>query len=391
MPCENCAEKIVLSYGNRQTFRYRCEDIHLPGFTTLALPARRSEWQLNGGPRVHFFVEREATAADPPKYPFNARTPAVNRLRGLPGHFNIEIPADSPQLRSGSNHIALAIEGDDRRHAELDAEFSWDPKAVGLPLDLSDLSKMVSIQDIGQVVDGLWDLDKDRNAVTTRAPVGHDALLLLGGPHESQEATYKVVFSTPLHGVFIGLSDFFVRHDEQLPNLGIKPGYSSAGLATVTADCFAQCWATMGDITWDKEWSWTRKSPPVFVSLAAGTVYAVRHQMIFGSRANLARFRIWPAEKQEPKRWLCSVDTTSLSPELPRPMAGSFGLFQYHGNPTQWSNIQVRPIQAKISAEDIVSSHPLVERWRWVRYQASRMSQRARMKARKLAGFIPTP
>jgi len=387
MPSGNGTEKIVLSYGNRQTFRYRCEDIHIPGFTALALPVRRSEWWLNGGPSAHFYVERQATAADPPQYPWNTRTPAVNRLRELLGHFNIEIPVASPQLRPGRNHFALAIEGDDGQRADLEAEFSWDPKAVGLPLDLSDLSKTASIQDIGQVVDGLWDLDKGRNAILTRAPVGHDALLLLGGQHESQEATYKVVFSAPLDGVFVGLSDFFVRHDEQLPNLGIKPGYSSAGLATVTADGVAQCWAAMGDNTWDKEWSWVRKSSPAFVSLAAGVVYAVRHQVIFDGQAILARFRIWPAGRPEPKRWLRSIDTASLSPELPGPMAASFGLFQYHGNPTQWSNIKVRPIQANISAKDIAPSHPLVEGWRRARFRASLLSQRARRKVRTLAGF----
>jgi hypothetical protein len=379
----DCAEEIVLFYGNRQKFRYRCEDINISGFTTLALPVRLSEWQLNGGRRVHFYVERRATG--PAQYPFGTQTPAVNRLRDLPGNFNIEIPVTSSEVRPGRNCIKIVIEGDDEQHAELDAEFSWDPTPVGLPLDLTDLSKIVSIQEIGQAVDGLWCLDKGRNAVTTQAPVAHDALLLLGSPHESQEATYNVVFSKPLHGVFLGLSDFFVRHDEQSPNLGIKPGYSSAGLATVTADGVAQCWAAMGDITWEKDWSWVRKSRPVYLPLAADTVYAVRHQVIFDRGASLARFRIWPVEKLEPKRWLCRVDSMSLTSDLPRPMAASFGLFQYHGNPTQWSKIQVRPIEGKISAEDIVAHYSLVDRWRLVRYNAIRMLRMARSKARRFA------
>jgi hypothetical protein len=384
-PAKQYPEKIVLSNGNRQKFRYHCEDIQIPGFTTLALPVRRSEWQLNGGSCVHFYVEPQATG--PAQYPFGARTPAVNRLRDLPGHFNIEIPANSPQLRPGNNQIAIAIEGDDARRAKLDAEFSWDPNAVGLPLDLTNLNKMASIQDIGQVVDGFWYLDRDRNAVSTRAPMAHDALLLLGAPHASQEATYNVVFSAPLYGYFIGLSDFFVRHDEQLPNLGIKPGYSSAGLATLTAAGFAQSWAAIGDITSDKEWSWVRKSSPAFVPPATDTVYAVRHQVIFDGGVSLTRFRIWAAERPEPENWLCRIDTTSLSPELPRAVAASFGLFQNYANPTQWSNIQLRAIEDKIGAEDVVPIRPLVDRSRWVRYNASRMAEMARRKAGDWRGW----
>src|ERR1700688_3166506 len=63
-------DKIALAYGNRQTFRYRCEDIQILGSTSLTLPTKRSEWRLNGGPPVHFYVERQVTAADPPQYPW---------------------------------------------------------------------------------------------------------------------------------------------------------------------------------------------------------------------------------------------------------------------------------------------------------------------------------
>jgi hypothetical protein len=385
MQSRNGNGKIALSYGRRQTFQHRCEDIHISGFTSLTLPTRRSEWRLNGGPPVHFYVERNVTSTDPPQYPWQARTPAVNRLRDLPGHFNIEIPINCPLLRPGNNHIALAIEGNDGHKAALEAEFYWDPKAVALPLDLSDLSKTESIQNIGQAVNGFWDVDRDRNAITTRAPVGDDSLLLLGAPHESQEATYEVVFGAPFDGVFIGLSDFFVRHDEQQPELGIKPGYSTAGLATITASRFAECWSAMGDSTWDKEWSWVKKSVPAFIPLKPGVDYAVRHQVIFDSAAILARFRIWLAGTPEPRRWLSTIDTVSLSPELPRPKSASFGLFQHRGSATRWSNIKVRQLQAKICPEDIAPSHSLLEECRKVRDRVRCLSESVIEKARQFA------
>jgi len=382
---ENNAEKIVLAYGDHQTFRYRCEDIHFLGFTTLKLPVKRSEWRLNGGPPTHFYVERQTTAADPRCYPRDTRTPAVIRLLDLPGHFNIEIPVRSPQLRAGHNHIALAIKGQDGVQAQLEAAFTWDPSAPGLPLDLSDLSKIQTIQDVAQVVDGLWDVDRAHNAIKTRASAAADSLCLLGAPHASQEAIYDVEFSSPMDGVFVGLSDFFVRHDEQLPNLGIKPGYSTAGLATLRPEGFAECWAAMGDNTSEKDWSWVRKTrTPAVVSIAAGVIYTVRHQVIFDAGTILARVRLWRAGRPEPNRWLCTVNTASVSPNLPRPTAASFGLFQYRGNPTQWSNIKVRPITERITPEDLVSDHPAVVGWNALRYYGRRLSQRARRKVRDL-------
>jgi hypothetical protein len=178
----------------------------------------------------------------------------------------------------------------------------------------------------------------------------------LGGPHRSQEATYNVEFSSPLSGVFLGLSDFFVRHDEQEPDLGIKPGYSTAGLATLRPKGVAECWAAMGDSTRDMPWSWVEKTPPRTLSVAAGVVYRVCHQVIFDGDTVLSRFRIWPADRAEPSRWLCTVHTAELPMHLPRPTAASFGLFQYHGTPTRWSNIRLRPIEARLGPQDFAES-----------------------------------
>ena len=52
------------------------------------VPTTRSEWQLNGGPPTHFYIERQTTEADPRCYPRDTRTSAVIRLLDLPGHFS---------------------------------------------------------------------------------------------------------------------------------------------------------------------------------------------------------------------------------------------------------------------------------------------------------------
>lgn len=116
------------------------------------------------------------------------------------------------------------------------SEFAWDPTPVTLPIELTDLSKLSDIQSIGQVVDGRFAVDPERNAIVSVTPVVPDALCLLAAPTASQEATYRIEFADISKAKYLGLSDFFVRHEEEEPPIGIKPGWSTAGLATVRFD-----------------------------------------------------------------------------------------------------------------------------------------------------------
>ena len=359
---------ISLIYGTQQQFRYRHGDINILGNSDTRLPVRRSEYVLNDARPVHFYVEPEATA-EKGKYPYGSKTPSVLRLRWRPGNFNIEIPVDSPALRAGPNSICIHIEGDESKVEELHANFLWDPNPLPLPLNLQDLGGYNSIQEIGQVVNGAFEIDRDANAIRSTKPVGADILLLLGSPHGSQEATYDVVFShREYKGVFLGLSDFFAGHEEQSPNLGIKPGYSTAGLATITPKGLAQSWMAIGDLLMDKESAWVVKNMhPPKRAVRAGVTYSVRHQVIMGAGLNFVRYRIWRKGDSEPKKWLCEDNNAHLDGKLPRISEASFGLFQYGGSPTQWSNICVRPLDIDVATLDLKRNKPLIGSWRKVR------------------------
>lgn len=340
-------------YGKRQIFRRRYGDINILGKTSLQVPARASVWSLNDTSPVHFYIEREPEADGDARYPWNTRTPAVNRLRDTPGAFNIEIPDDHPALQEGENYLRVIIEGLDGTCAEDDMTFLWDPTPIALPLASSDWSTEASVQEIGQAVDGQWEVDRDTATLRSQAPVGHDVLFVVGSLHGSQEATYTVEFDDPISGIFLGLSDFFVTHDAQEPNLGIKPGYSTAGLVTLNPDGKLQGWQSMGDSTYDKPWAWVRRSRFKTIPLSSGVRYRARHQVLFDDGIVLCRFRMWREVEPEPEDWMCRVNTAGVSNGLPRPEAAAFALFQYQGSPTQWSNIHVRSIEDRITKADL--------------------------------------
>ena len=76
-------------------------------------------------------------------------------------------------------------------------------------------------------------------------------------------------------------------------------------------------------------------------------------------QANAARFRIWPAENTEPHTWLCTLDTRQVDPGLARLPAGSFGLFQFGGHVTTWSDIEVRALDVNHGLiDELLQSRP---------------------------------
>ena len=345
---------IQLLHGNRQQFRWRHKDINILGKTDAKLPVVRSVYLLNEGLPVHFYIEPKPNFGLP-KYPWRTRTPSVLRLRDLPGYFNIEIPIDSPALRQGWNSIIIQIENRKGEIEVLNAKFYWNSQPLSLPLNLHDLSSYNSIQEIGQVVNGNFEIDRENNAIRSLKPVGSDILLLLGSPHGSQEATYDVKFAgNGRRCRFLGLSDFFAEHTEQSPDLGIKPGYSTAGLATIDRKGHPQIWMAWGDCLYDKENSWVIPSEKkARLPIEVGVTYSVRHQVAIEDGVNYGRCRIWQKGDPEPDIWSCQQNNAHLDPKLPRITKGSFGLFQYWGLPTEWSNISVRAL------DDPEKSYPL--------------------------------
>ncbi len=328
--CRQTVHAIELTCDENQQFKYRHNDInilgHFPGV------AKEAVYQLNGGEEVSFYVK--GIDVDKDKI-------SRNRLFKK-GDFNIEIPIDSADLSCGKNRLRICvIDSSGKRHPR-DMAFTWDSTSVDLPLDLTDLSAYSNIQEIGQVVNGAFELDLQQKVIRTIGPVGNDALLLLGSPHGSQEATYSVVFSGKA-GVFLGLADFFAGHEAAIPSIGIKPGWSSAGLATIRPDkkASAQTWLAWGDLLYDDRPWVVKTDPPKPFEYQVRQEYRVRQQVLFRDNVNRARFKIWLAGESEPEGWLCEESDEAIQDKKTKFRKGSFGLFQFNGQPTEWFNIKV--------------------------------------------------
>lgn len=330
------------TYGKAQEFRFRLADLTFPGVVNgLNKPPRSAQYQLNGGPWYSFYVEAVRDEGTDWLNGYKA-TPGELRCRHF-GEFCVEIPHDDPALNTGSNLLKLLV-SDEASDASTTIEFRWDPTPLSAILDLSDLSRFSSIQQLGQVVNGAFDLDSAANLIRSRAPVAPDALLVLGSPGQSQEATYRVRFLEPHHSKWLGLSDFHAGMVEGVPPRGIKVGWSSAGMAVAMPSGGARSFLAWGDHSGaSDEWA-IATNPPAIVDIDRGRAYRVRHQMQLDDTINRVRFRIWPEDQPEPDGWVCDEHTGRLPPDLPRHKSASFSLFQHMGMPVEWSDIRLRPM-----------------------------------------------
>ena len=329
--------------GPRQRLRRRMRDVTFAGHAEgLTLPVRRAEWRLNGGTAMPFYVEAISDQGVDWVGGYKD-SPAELRCKEQ-GDFVIEMSAEVAALHPGDNRLQVTIEDADGGIEQAAVSFAWDPMALPLPLDLSDLTRVGDIQEIGQVVAGRFAVDRARNCICSLAPVVPDSLLLLGSAHASQEATYRVRFSDFAGVKWLGPSDFFVGFEDKAPPIGIKTGWSSAGMMALNPAGEARCFIAWGDHSETADEWVVVTDPPRRLPLAAGVDYAVRHQVIFADGVDRCRFRIWPAGEAEPETWHCEESDADLPAGRRRHHAASFGLFQHSGAAIEWSDIRVQAL-----------------------------------------------
>jgi len=332
--------KIQFTYGPEQVFQRRADDLNLVGRVEGArYPLDYATWSLNDGPETFVYVEHVADPGIDWTYEYKDSI-AVNRLKDA-GDFNIEIPVDSPQLRGGDNTLRFRVGESSSGEIEYEVVFNFDPTPLPASLDLSDLSRFDHVQEVGQVTNGAFDLDKDLNLIRNRGPVYPDSLLVVGSKHGSQRATYDVRFTDLTKVKWLGPSDFFTGHAGPEPPIGIKPGWSSAGLVALNPRNEARMFLAYGDhVGTDEEWV-VQTAPPMRFCPEPGGWYSVRHEVFFRDGVNSARFKIWPRAEAEPTNWLLEESDSGVAEHFHRHRKASFGLFQHSGMPNEWSNIRL--------------------------------------------------
>jgi hypothetical protein len=337
---------IRFTYGENQVYRRRTNLVTIRGEVDgLRPPVTRAVFSLNGSDDRPFYVEALADEGVDWLNGYKA-TPAELRCRHL-GEFVIEIPVECADLRPGSNTIVVTV-ADHAGVRTSGMAFTYDPTPPTLPLDLANLRPWSSIQEVGEVVNGAFDLDRAANVIRSRAPVAPDALLVIGPRAGSQEATFTVRFLEPPGAKWMGLADFFAGMVEGMPARGVRVGWSSAGMAVVTPAGGARSFLAWGDHSAQPdEWA-IATNPPAPVELERGRLYRVRHRVTFHEGVNSVGFRIWPKGAPEPEAWLCHENDSEVPATLPRHVAGSFSLFQHMGYPIEWSDIRIRAIDAAV-------------------------------------------
>jgi hypothetical protein len=353
---------VALTYGASQAFRPRLADLTVQGMVRgLSGPPGPARWRLNGGPWQPLYVEADE---DPGVDWLNGykASPAELRLRHR-GEFCVEIPVDAPDLREGPNALVVEAEAEGRA-ARAEARLDWDPTPLPAALDLSDLSALGTVTELGQGVNGAFDLDRAAGCIRSRAPVAPDALLVLGGPHATQEATYRVRFLEPPLSKWLGLSDFHAGMTEGVPPRGLKVGWCSAGMAVAMGSGGARSFLAWGDHGGGPdEWA-VATNPPAPFEPEPRRAYRVRHQVLIEPGRNRVRFRIWPEVEVEPDAWTCDENAGALPAGLPRPDRASFALFQHMGMPVEWSDIRLAPLDPAAFGEDPPGREPFLRRVR---------------------------
>lgn len=348
---------IHLTYGTRQHFRPHHEDINLLGRVVAPLPVRSATYRVNDAEPAPFYVDPLHEPNIDYSYEYKDSPARLRLIRA--GDFNVEIPHADAGLTPGENRVELEVVDAEGAHHRVEIEVVWDPSAIALPRDLRRLPSP-DVQRFAQVVDGAFDVDPYEGVIRTRGRAKPDSLLLLGGPGGSQEATYAFRYLDGTRSKYIGLSDFFVRHEIEDPAVPIKPGWSTAGLATLRPRgefaWEARIWIAAADRPgWrpedpddeahGRDFSVVRTDPPARFVPEADTVYRVRHQVLFEPGVNRARFRIWRADEPEPSSWLCD-ESTQGKPMVSVHEQASFGLFMHTGVSSEWWDIQLRSLDA---------------------------------------------
>lgn len=315
------------------------DDFNLMGYAS----ANALELSINGGPAM------ELTLAD--------ETFGFRRL-GDVGHFNADIPLDS--LRAGDNELELVARGS---KGSVTARVTLRKEYDELPLPFEvRWSEVTDPQDVGQYVDGEWQLEGTGAAAgLSNERALYDRLFLLGNRTWTD---YDVTTTIRVNDVAaktgphsgapgVGLILRFAGHSvdpPRFPDVQPKWGFQPFGAIlwlrwTEGPDALPALQFYRGDRNESQGVSWGAASLGAVTTRSAIRVRARCATDPDDSRTTTYRFKAWPvadasgAPVEEPSDWAFKIQQVSETALR----AGGVALVAHHVDAT-FGDVSVRPL-----------------------------------------------
>ncbi len=327
---------VRLPYRKCQRFCNRTCDLYVMERLANAIhPIKISIWSLNGAALVYIYVESVSDQSIGWTNEHKA-SPGVNRLKDL-CDFNIEVLTSKPTLRASENRFLISIKDATGQANQIEIVFTYDPTPMTLPLDPTDVSSYRHVQEVVQVVNGTIYINHD--LICSRARVYPNGLLVLGSPHGNQEATNNVDFPDPSKIKWLGTSDFFAGHQGLTPPIGMKPGWSSAGMIALNPHEEGRSFLAYVDLVGTHHECVVHITPRKRFNVRKHVLYWVRHQVRLTDGIDNLRYKSWIEGTPEPNKWLIEEDASCIPNQFPKYKECTYELFQHSGMPIEWSNI----------------------------------------------------
>jgi hypothetical protein len=324
---------ITIWYGDRQLFGDKGHPqrwVNILGNVSDSDGIKSLVYSLNGGPKVTLSVGPDG------------------RRLARSGDFNVDLAYED--LNSGSNEVVITATDnrDEKAVKSVTVEYVAGPiwqNPYGI-----DWSRESDIQDVAQVVDGLWTLGSD--GVRTAQP-GYDRLIAIG---DVEWADYEVtvpvtIRDEPSPSAGVGVLLRWTGHtDNPVSGWQPKTGWRPYG---------AICWYYWSSST-DSEFLQIlgngrelRKSTST--KLAPGVPYIYKMRVATNpGEGSVYSFKVWRAGQSEPSTWDLAGQAATSDPQ-----AGSFLLLAHNVEAT-FGDVTVYPLADEYSLTINVDGEGLV-------------------------------
>ncbi len=264
-----------------------------------------------------------------------------DRRLARPGDFDVEI--EPAALRSGKNSLTIAATNANHLTTTVAVTVLYQPNAISLPYTI-DWSTVRNLQDVLQVVDGKWHLD--RNGIRP-LELGYDRMLAIG---DTSWTNYVVTVPVTVHG--FDPAAFHARQSGNHAGISVDLrwlGHSDDPVRCPPPHCG---WNPVGDFNKyyfkedEKDYLALKVKenevgyPTIPIQFEIGHTYIFKQSVETTPQGNEYRMKVWePAVSSEPANWMFQRLAAPGNPAN-----GAFSLVAHYSDVT-FGNISVTPLQ----------------------------------------------